>query len=467
MRFSTRIAKIIFIITALVLLVIATILYIQVNDLVDDNHSVTHTNEVKLSLAQTLSSFKDSESAQRGYMLTKDSVFLQPYNSSVENARTAIDHLFQLTGSNKEQRENVKKLDTLATLRFSGFYTTINSFFGARSEIDRRQILLKEKSMMDSIRKQINKMESFEMRLMEKRAGTDVNPALFAPVATISLVFFSLAVLAFSYYRITLDLKLLEKNVDQMKSLNTELLEKNRQLEITNEELDSFNYISSHDLQEPARKIRTFISMIEEAGYDNLSEKNKHNFQRIQAAAIRIQELLQDLLTYSQLNKKNIDFAEIDLNHVLKKVRENLSGYISKTNAVIRNNQLPTINGIAFQMEQLFAHLIANSLKYKQPEVVPELQINYSIINSKEMNMEQLTKEHYHKISFIDNGVGFDQDQSHKIFELFTQLHNGTRYGGTGVGLTICKKIVQNHNGFIKAKSKINEGAVFEIYLPA
>jgi signal transduction histidine kinase len=466
MRFSTRIAKIIFSITALLLLVISTILYIQVRDLADVNNIVNHTSEVKLALSETLSYSKDVETSQRGFLLTKDSLFLQPYTSAFTRINSSIANLKNLITDNEEQKGNLKKLNALVKTRFGSVRNTINSYLSATNEIDRRQILLNEKSLMDSIRRQINKMEGLEVRLMGERQLRQTRLAFLAPLSTVFLVFFSLAVLVFSYYRITLDLKRSEIYVAQMKMLNAELLEKNRQLEITNEELDSFNYISSHDLQEPVRKIRTFISMIEETDFDKLSEKNKHSFRRIQVASIRIQELLHDLITYSQLNKKPVDFTDVDLNMVVENVKNKYSDKIKETGASINIEQLPIVKGNFFQLQQLFENLLSNSLKYRQAEIAPRIKMQYEIISKNKIDGDKtLTADRYYKISFIDNGIGFEQEQEHKVFDLFTKLHS-REYAGTGIGLTICKKVVQNHNGLIKAKSKINDGTSFEIYLP-
>ena len=466
MRFSTKIAKIIFIITAVLLLIISTILYLQVTDLADVNNVVNHTSEVKLALSETLSYSKDVETSQRGYLLTKDSLFLQPYTSAFTRINSSIVNLKNLINDNEEQKENLEKLNALVKTRFTTVRNTITSYLNATNEIDKRQILLNEKALMDSIRRQINKMESLEVRLMGERELRQTRLAFLAPLSTVFLVFFSLAVLVFSYYRITLDLKRSEEHVAQMKTLNAELLEKNRQLEITNEELDSFNYISSHDLQEPVRKIRTFISMIEETDFDKLSEKNKHSFQRIQVASIRIQELLHDLITYSQLNKKPVDFTDVDLNMVVENVKNKFSDKIKETGASINNEQLPTVKGNFFQLQQLFENLLTNSLKYRQAEIVPHIKMQYEIISKNKIDGDKtLTADRYYRISFIDNGIGFEQEQEHKVFDLFTKLHS-REYAGTGIGLTICKKVVQNHNGLIKAKSKINDGTSFEIYLP-
>lgn len=467
MRFSTRIAKIIFIVTALLLLVISTMLYIQVTDLVDANDRVNHTNEVKLRLEEVLSLSKNVETAQRGFFLTKDSLFLQPYASSFEDVNRSMQELQRLTKESKQQQENLEKLDTLVKIRFASFYSSVDSFFNQPTDQARRQMLLREKSLMDSIRRQTNKMGSIETRLLGERLLEKNRHAFLAPVVTVLFIFFSLAVLLVAYYRIIMDLKRSETHVEEMKKLNAELMEKNRQLEITNEELDSFNYISSHDLQEPVRKIRTFISMIEETDYDKLSEKNKYNFRRMQASAIRIQELLHDLLTYSQLNKDILEPKPVDLKKVIDVVKEKLETKISESHANISYASLPSVKGDFFQLQQLFEHLMSNSLKYKQPSIAPHIKIEHEIVPKNNISGNGvLTADTYHKISFIDNGIGFDQEHAHKVFELFAQLHS-KEYAGTGIGLTICKKIVQNHNGTIQVKSRINEGTAFEIYLPA
>jgi light-regulated signal transduction histidine kinase (bacteriophytochrome) len=172
------------------------------------------------------------------------------------------------------------------------------------------------------------------------------------------------------------------------------------------------------------------------------------------------------LITYSQLNKKPVDFTDVDLNMVMENVKNKFSDKIKETDASINCEQLPIMKGNFFQLQQLFENLLTNSLKYRKPEIAPGIKIQYEIISKDKIDGHKtLTAERYYKISFMDNGIGFEQEQEHKVFDLFTKLHN-REYAGTGIGLTICKKVVQNHNGLIKAKSKINEGTVFEMYLP-
>lgn len=468
MRFSTRIAKMIFIVTMIILLVIATMLYIQVNDLVDANKMVNHTNEMQVKLAEVLTYAKDAETAQRGYLLTKDSLFLQPYPTAFTNANNTITKLRELTKDSKEQKANLEKLDSLMQVRFDLVNTIIKTFSSDTSAIDKRQTLLREKSLMDSIRRHANKMSLIETRQSGTKLNEQRRHALLAPVVTVVLIFITLGVLGLAYYRIILDLRRSENFLQQLQTLNKELIEKNRQLQETNEELDSFNYISSHDLQEPVRKIRTFISMIEETNSENISEKTRHIFQRMEVSAIRIQELLQDLLSYSQISKNGQEFTEVDLNTVFQKVKSKFKEIIQRSDARIIVATLPFIKGNAFQLEQLFEQLMSNALKYRKKTIAPEIIIESELVSKNELvDHREFTSETYHEITFRDNGMGFEEGYEHKIFELFAQLNPDEENPGTGIGLTICKKIVQNHNGFIKAEGKPGTGASFYIYLPA
>ena len=158
---------------------------------------------------------------------------------------------------------------------------------------------------------------------------------------------------------------------------------------------------------------------------------------------------------------------DVDLNKVLETAKEQLASNISDTDATISYNLLPIVKGNCFQLEQLFEQLMSNSLKYKQAGLTPVIKIEHTIVSKENIpGRSMLIADNYYKISFIDNGIGFDQEHEHKVFELFAQLHS-KEYPSNGIGLTICKRIVQNHNGAISVKSKINEGTVFDIYLPA
>lgn len=246
-----------------------------------------------------------------------------------------------------------------------------------------------------------------------------------------------------------------------------EIEERNAELEKNNAELSEFNYVASHDLQEPLRKIQTFISRLEDKESQNLSVSGLQYLERIKVAATRMRLLIDDLLQFSRSNKPDKEFVLTNLNELLEIAKQDVAETILEKNAIITNNVLPTISAIPFQVRQLFLNLLSNSLKYSKKTEVPVIKIEYSKINSEDdINLIQVIKNDYHKITFTDNGIGFEQQYADQIFELFNRLHNKQEYSGTGVGLSICKKIVDNHNGIINAHGELGIGATFTIYFP-
>lgn len=205
--------------------------------------------------------------------------------------------------------------------------------------------------------------------------------------------------------------------------------------------------------------------MILERDFALLSDKSKHHFQRLISAADRMQLLLNDLLAYTKINMAVTNFEVTDLNHILNQVKEHLNETIEENQAVISAENLPTIKGIPFQLSQLFENLISNSIKYRKDNIDPVIQIKCSTVPQKEMDKSfQAQGSYYYKISISDNGIGFGQKYADKVFDLFSRLPNNKEYPGTGIGLTICKKIIQNHNGFIKVYSEAEKGTQINIY---
>ncbi len=257
-------------------------------------------------------------------------------------------------------------------------------------------------------------------------------------------------------------------DISDRKQAEIKVEQKNAELEKMNKELQSFAYISSHDLQEPLRKIQTFATRIIEKEEQNLSENGKDNFKRMQAAAGRMQTLIEDLLLYSRTNTEERKFEKTDLTKIVNEVKEELNETITEKQATIETMQMCNANIIPFQFRQLMHNLIGNSLKFAQPETPPHIKIKSSIAEGIKLGNQQLAPEkRYCHISITDNGIGFEPEYSEKIFEVFQRLHTKNEFKGTGIGLSIVKKIVENHNGFITANAELNKGARFDIYIPA
>jgi PAS domain S-box-containing protein len=269
------------------------------------------------------------------------------------------------------------------------------------------------------------------------------------------------------FSKVTRDLTDKKITEEKLIKANEELLLKNQELENKNKDLESFVHVASHDLQEPLRKIQTFASRILEKENLNLSDNGKDYFIRVQNSAHRMRTLIQDLLSFSSLSVNERKFKNYDLKKIVKEVREELKTEIKEKRATIEVRTKGKVRIIPFQFRQLFQNLISNSLKFSHPEKPLHINIETRIISAGKVNKVKLpyNRDYFH-IAFKDNGIGFEEQYSKKIFEVFQKLHDRNEYEGTGIGLAIVKKIVENHDGIITATGTLKRGATFDIYIP-
>jgi light-regulated signal transduction histidine kinase (bacteriophytochrome) len=241
----------------------------------------------------------------------------------------------------------------------------------------------------------------------------------------------------------------------------------NDELKKANAELENFNWISTHDLKEPLRKIQTFASLILNNEKETLSPQVKHYVERMSSSALRMSALINDILSYSLLRNKEGSVVSVDLNNLLKLIIIELQDELAEKNATLTVAALPTINGVEFQLRQLFLNLIRNSLKYIKPGRKPEIKIECQLVEETTGANAGAVTLPYYKITVTDNGIGFDNMYAKVVFEVFKRLHVQSEYKGTGIGLAICKEIMENHGGFATAYGVENEGAVFSLFFPA
>lgn len=258
---------------------------------------------------------------------------------------------------------------------------------------------------------------------------------------------------------------LIAHDITGMMKANEKLQQLNSELEKSNRDLEQFAYVASHDLQEPLRKIMTF---------SDLSERNLHNpeiqkryLQKISSSAERMTALIKAVLHYSRLsNNSQAAFTDVDLNCIVEQVKTDLELSIEEKGAVIESQYLPVVKGIPLQMSQLFQNLITNALKFS--EKIPHITINVRALPPEEVGAIEMLKKDadYVQITFSDNGIGFEQKYADRVFSIFQRLHVVDRFAGTGIGLALCKKIVESHGGTISVSSEPGKGTSFYIILP-
>jgi signal transduction histidine kinase len=255
--------------------------------------------------------------------------------------------------------------------------------------------------------------------------------------------------------------KKLEKEVEErrlteekIRMLNEQLLDNNIQLKSTIEELDRFAYVASHDLQEPLRKILVFSDKIQTKYKDALDSELYGSLEKIVKASGRMQSLINDLLRFSRQTTTHEDFSLVPVGALLQEVMADMEVDIERTAARVQLDALPEVWGIPSQLRQLFQNLLSNSIKFRKEETIPLIHVYAE------------TRNNFHRIIIQDNGIGFDLKYAEEIFMVFKRLHSYQEFEGSGVGLSICKKIMEKHNGFIRAESKSGSGSRFIVDFP-
>ena len=454
--------NLIFILTAFTLVMLSVFSYQRMNELAQASDRVSQTQLIKFKLNDAFSHLLKTETAQRGFILTHDSGFLRDYYSSQEQIASLLSETRSLITENPAQVNSYN----LATNLFSQRLNYLGQTLASHQQISQQNLdtlLVKGKLITDSLSRQIDRLIAQEDGLLEQHLA--VKHAEENRTSAIILLFsgLSIAIIIYSFFTLKSEKftnSILEQKVqertEQIREANEILNKQNLELGKKNDELRSFSFIANHDLKEPIRKTGMFLNRVM-TSVEPLSTTNQVLLSKAVDNVNRMRDLLEDIFIYT-LADRSIEFETTDLNKAAAAAIENLQDVIAEKKAIIEYQDLPVIKGIQGQMIQVFTNLISNSLKYSKKNTIPNLKIDAEKVEA--------TDNCFWKIEFTDNGIGFDEKHKEKIFEIFQRLHLKGEYSGTGIGLSICKKVIENHGGTITASSKAGFGAVFTILLP-
>jgi len=426
-----------------------------------DSEGVNNTYQEAKELNRVLSTLKDIETGTRGYLVSGDSLYLEPYFVAVRDLPVELAGLRQLI-TDKPQRI---RLDTLT--KQAQAKVAISSL-QIRSRTDQRALqsrLLLGKLRMDVIRRTVATMIAEEETMTKTRSDQAQSSYQQTIVIIFLLALLTLMTLIATYNLLDTKLTRRQQTEKQLRAYEEELQAHIRQLTTSNEELERFAFIASHDLQEPLRKIQSFAGLITEKNKFALDGESNQFMTKIVTSANRMSRMIKDLLDFSRVSSQDHTFKTVKLNDIVNRALDDMELRVKGLDADVKVDRLPALPVIPSQMEQVFGNLISNALKYQQPGQKPLIRITTEPVDGAEFP-GLVAQKQYFKISVMDNGIGFDQKYVETIFQLFQRLHAKTAYDGTGIGLAVCRRIVVAHQGYITAHSTPGEGATFVVVLP-
>jgi signal transduction histidine kinase len=440
--------------------------------LIEDNAKVIHTLHVIEKTLELTSNLRTAESRQRGFIITGDNLYLDDYNSSLQDVYNQLKELNHLTADNTHQQSKVVHLSQLVTHRINILQQVLIAYQRDGFEAG-KQALINGGGLqkMNELMLVAEDIERVEKKLLIDRSAFSEESRSFALKSLIIGVLFTITLVLFSYYLIINDLRrrkaLSRKLTKARDSLEEKVKKRTHELEQSNRELREFAFIASHDLQEPLRKIQVFGDRLKQKSADKLEPTALDYLERMQNAANRMQRLIKDLLAFSRVSNNQGLFTPVDLNIIVGEGISDLEGTIELCEGNINTALLPLVTADATQMRQLFQNIIGNALKFRRPEVRPEVSINWVNHEFFQAKTSSTNRPEFYEIAIIDNGIGIDPQYAEKLFVPFQRLHGKSEYEGTGIGLAVCRKIIEHHGGKIGLTSPISgPGVIFTIYLP-
>jgi signal transduction histidine kinase len=433
----------------------------QFSTLTGYSDQVDHTNKVITVLYKIEIGIKEYDIQEQSFMLHRDTLYIQRLTTITKSVSADIHSLSLLISDNKSQKSNLTMLRSALTMRMASIKdnfryldtTTLplisSHYISGRSYRNDclkylRLMLKQEKTLLHS---------RFENKKYYQQSTSNTIIYLLAIFAVGTIILFILMISE------------LKKRMSYQDELQRKLVDLKR----SHSELEQIAFAASHDLQEPLRKIQIFGNRLQTLGNSASAEEQGITISRINAAAERMQLLIDDMVNLTSLINEDSEKEMADLNHILKNVLDELSPTIAKTEAVIHREVLPEINGFSRQFHILFKSMIDNSLKFRRLDTLPVIAIRADKTSGEELADigRELVSKNFHRITISDNGIGFDNKFIGKIFQIFQTLHNQeSGYEGKGIGLAICQRIMVNHEGYIIGYGHPEAGATFKLFFP-
>jgi len=449
------------------------IAYHSVEKLIENEKKVHRTLSTLNAIKDTFSAIQDADTGERGFLISGDEAYLAPYYAALNDIDLHLNHLVQLDSDIETQRPRIFTLTQLAQAKLGKMEKTIDLYQQHRRDDALKLFLTDEgNALMSQIRALVGELQQTEYNRLDqqRKESFDVQrqvivTQIFATAVGLILAGMVYVLVGRSLRRQRLDAEKLALTNEELEAIVTErtlALERYAvELQSSNRELQDFAFVASHDLQEPLRKIRSFGDLLAQKYANKLGEGADY-IRRMQLAATRMSRLIEDLLTFSRITSQPRKYELVPLQEVLNDVIEDLYVTIEASGAQIYSDPLPAIDADPTQMRQLLQNLIGNAIKFTQPGTPPIIRLRTHIFIPENEDDDKSWVE----IHVSDNGIGFEEQFTDRIFTPFQRLHGKDEYPGTGIGLSICRRIVEHHHGTLRAHSQPEKGATFIVRLP-
>lgn len=465
----------VFFVLALIIVVSALLSYWSFRRVATNERLVDHTNDVIRIAHAIRQDLTDAETGQRGYLLTGEQAYLAPYQAAATTIEMHFSLLKQLTDDNPSQQSLAIEIEKAARARIATLRQAIALYDRSGQDSARKYITGGQgRRQMVAVRELINNFESAEISLLQSRKTQSVRSRQLAVATLVTSTAVGLALVITSYlltarqaktrHEAALALNQANRDLERRVAERThELASLNESLRRSNRELEQFASVASHDLQEPLRKIQAFGDRLQTRFANELGEQGRDYVERMQASSQRMRNLIDALLNYSRVTTKAQPFVPVDLQQVAREVVSDLEGRLQQTGGKVEIKDLPVVDADPFQMRQLFQNMISNGLKFHKPDEPPLVHVSGRIIEPQDPDgpLHPVCE-----ISIADNGIGFEEQYRERIFEVFQRLHGRQEYEGTGIGLAICRRIIERHHGSVSVTSVPGGGTTFWIRLP-